>query len=331
MNNYFIGGLENTDDEESININGTDYIFTNKFKSMLRDSILDWGTFLEIYNDSLDNENVLNHINKLFKLKKNNIDVNSLKIVKDLYNKPDEYHIVSMLNQFMMYEPVSISVRALFMNIKLHFEQVFEKFIILRNEYIKNNKLKVKINDWDKLTKKWNHENKTKDLNSSSVILLFMNPPQGIKSGIHYKIPGKEKLIDQLRDDIKVFNYPGFCPKVPYKRLYKLLNFPINGFSNLIKELDNNVILPNYKSIEKDISNILNSLPKPPKVKNKIKREKIPKKNNELELIKWYVTEILQLRKRLLPYGEKYEKYYIDSAKVIMKVNDNIKYNLVNY
>jgi hypothetical protein len=347
---YCTGGLEpcETDRNESLLVDGTDYIITDKFKTMLRDSLIDWGTFLEVYHDDMNNENIFKQvINLLYVKETKNLKGHMLPLVKKIYDLPANLHMNCMLTQFNIYEPISITIRQLFNTIKHHYEHIVERFIIIRNEFIINNKLHNKSNDWNTLISNWKKSNTKYKLCSSSPILLFLNPSNNMKSGIYYQIDGKEKIIESLKLNIEKFKYNGFCPKVPIKRLHDLLRFPINIFVNVIKDIRPDEKLPDYKGIETMITNILKEHPNKPIIKDDIKRNYPPSsliseakldqktssskviKEARIKLMNYYVTQILDYRKQLLPYGQEYEEYYLQSAKLINNITEILKKKLI--
>jgi hypothetical protein len=339
MEHYGItGGLEPQigDRDELLIVDGTEYILTDKFKTMLRDAFIDWGTFLQIYNDNLNYNHMFDQIVKLLNIKENkNLREMMIPLLRKIHSLPAKAHITCMLRQFMIYEPISIVIQAVFSKIKYHYESVVRKFVDVRNAYIKQNNLRVKLNDWDKLAEHWSIENDRQELDSSSIILLMLNPPKKIKHSIHLKIPGLNNIIDPINTGLKKFTYPGFCPKVPHTRLVKLLKFPINEFATAIKKIDPTAELPDYKVIEADISVILSNI-SPPKVKD-IPHKYPPKELvadtselGNLHMAKWYVNDILDYRKKLLPDGRKYEQHYIDMAKKLNKVHDILKKKLTS-
>ena len=316
---------------------------------MLRDSFIDWGTFLEIYHDNLDYSIMFDQVMKLLNVKENeNLRDVMIPIVKKIYHLPADAHLSCMMKQFMIFEPVAIAIHSLFTLLKQHFEHIVEKFVVARNAYLINNELdkKVKLNDWEKLLKEWSDINTQYNIDTSSLVLYFLNPPKHIKSGLHYKIPGKEDLIDRLKMSTQKYHYDGFCPKAAHDRLISLLKFPINEFVDTIKNLDKNAIFPDYRKIEKEASVILSNKMAKPKIEDHLPREKPPIeltkaiKDNEkinkdstrekLHLVQWYVTKILELRKQLINAGKEYEEYYIDSAKTINEVKDMISRELHN-
>ena len=329
---YRTGGLESTDDVKSIEVDGINYVTSDKFKMMLRDQFIDWGTFLEIYHDNLDYVLLFDQIVKLLNIKENeNLRESLIPMVESIYKLPAEVHMTSMLKQFIVYEPLSAAIHSLFTTIKLYFESVVEKFIMLRNKYINLNNTNDKINDFDKLIKYWNDLNDQYDLDTSSIILLFLNPPKGFKSGINFNVKGIDAISD-LKAAVRKFHYPGFCPKVPHTRLNKLLEFPLLSFIEVIKILDPTELHPNFHKIEEIIQEKLKNMPPNVEIKDQITRETPPKelKDDKLELAKWYVNAILDLRKQLLPYSQQYEEYYVKKAQLFVDINNEIKRELTH-
>lgn len=330
---YCIGGLEDNDDEyPSYVLGGNEYLLADKFKTMLRDSLIDWGSFLEVYEDEMNSDVMFKQIIKLLNIKDNNNLNNMLvPILKKIYNLPAKSHMACLLKQFMLYEPVSISIQMLFSTLKNHYEYIVHLFIKSRNKFIDENKIANKTNTWEELLDKWNIDIEKNQIDTSSIILFMLNTPDNIKQRIYYETSDKEvdNVIKILIDKVKRFKYPGFCPKVPHERLEKLLKFPLYEFVNAIKILDPEIEFPDYKKLESEINSLLeNKIDKPeiPDIKiEPIDENKIEKiKNNELEIAKLYVSEILEYRKKLLPIGQKYEQYYVDTAKLLDTINNTI-------
>lgn len=327
---YKTGGLEIAPDTESdiLQVDGIDYVVSNKFKTLLRDSFVNWGTFLEIYKKSLPEGVLFEQVVKLLDVKDTeNLRDMMVPLVKKIYHLPAEAHMACMLKQFMLYEPVSIALHAIFTTIRTHYEELVEQFIETRNKYIKEHKLKDKLNNLSELNKYWADVNNQHDLESSSLTLLFINPPKGLKNQINFKVKGApSKPIETFRASLKKFKYPGFCPKVPQERIGQLLNFPIVELTIAIKSMDPDAKFPNYRKLEHDIQKLLAGVPQPPVIKDDIERKDPPKSLTEkIELIKWYVDEILALRKHLLPYGKAYEEYYFNHSKILLEINELIK------
>ena len=325
---YHTGGLEYNDDEsKTLDIDGVTYVVSDRFKSMLRDSFIDWGTFLEIYHNNLSYTQMYDQMVKLLNIKENeNLREFMIPLIKKIYQLPASAHMACMVKQFMVYEPLSVIIHSLFTTIKLHYESIVEKFLHMRNNYITHNNLKDKPNNVTGLKKYWQNMDQQYNLDSSSVILLFLHPPAGLKSKLNFNITGLESVIAPLKDAVKQFRYLGFCPKVPQVRLKALLDFPINKFTDVILAIDPNAKFPNYNQLEKFISKELKKMPKPPVIEDTYERKKEPKNmTNNLDLAKWYIEEILNLRKTLVKYGELYESYYTEQASVFIQINDKLK------
>lgn len=201
---YKIGGLESTAEDSSVvlDVDGKKYVFGEKFKAMLRDSLIDWGTFLEIYNKNTPNDVAFEQICRLLNVKDNqNVKDIMLPIIKKIYALPSEMHLISMMRQYMIYEPVSIVIYSLFTTLKIHFEDVVRLFIEVRNEFIDRMKCSGYKNNWDKLVEEWRELDVNYELSSSSIVLLFLNPPKDLRSGIHWrieKIDGEEEEHDEI-------------------------------------------------------------------------------------------------------------------------------------
>jgi hypothetical protein len=326
---YCLGGLETPDDNvKTLNIEGTNYVVSDKFKSMLRDSFIDWGTFLEIYNKHLNVATMFDQMVKLLNVDANeNLRESMIPIVEKIYNLPADAHMACMVKQFMLFEPVSMAVHSLFTTIKHHFEYTFEKFLLTRNKYIIKNELLDATNDMAGLHAYW--ESAGDHYDSSSIKLLFMNPPDGLTSGLNFKVSGKEKVINKLKAAVRKFKYMGFCPKVPHERMDALLKFPINEFNSAILELDPTAELPDYVKLEGQVKDCTKNLPTIPKIVDNIKRKKIPADiTDKIEVAKWYINNILDLRKQLIKYGAEFEEYYTNHAKIIMEINSIVKKDL---
>ena len=326
---YHIGGLETPDDNvKTLEIDGTNYVVSDKFKSMLRNSFIDWGTFLEIYNKHLNVATMFDQMVKLLNIKANeNLRESMLPIVEKIYNLPADAHMACMVKQFMVFEPVSVAIHGLFTTIKTHYEYTFEKFLIARNKYILTNELLDETNDMNVLREYWKAAGDHYD--SSSIKLLFMNPPDSLSSGLNFNVKGLEHVIKPLKKAVKEFKYMGFCPKVPHARMEALLKFPINEFNAAIVMLDPDAKMPNYAELEEQIIACIKNTPKPPKIVDNIERKKIPSSiKGTINITKWYIDNILDLRKQLIEHGIKFEEYYMDHAKIIMEINNILKKEL---
>ena len=325
---YCTGGLE-YESSEVTELDGVQYVFSNKFKQSLKNVFIDWGTFLDIYKNNIDYVTMYDQINRIINLKNNeNLKETMLPVLKKIYHLPANTHMLIMLKQFMLYEPVSIAVKSIFLTIKKHYESIVLLFLKARNKYIINNNLKDKQNDIDKLMTLWNKINDDYDLQTSSIILFFLNPPEEFNNELELDISGIKK-IEKLKAEITKFNYPGFCPKVPYERLKTLLEFPVERFVKIIKKLDPSIKFPDYEEMDNIIHNKLKSLPEKPVIVDNITRIEPPAHiTDNIKLCEWYVTQILELRKSFVKDGLVYENYYIEHAKKINEINEILQHEL---
>jgi hypothetical protein len=324
---YCTGGLE-YDSNNVTKLDGIQYVFSNKFKQSLKNVFIEWGTFLDVYKNNIDYVTMYEQINRIINLKNNeNIKETMLPVLKKIYHLPASTHMLIMMKQFMLYEPVSIVIKSMFINIKKHYEDIVLLFLKARNKYIINNNTSDKKNDIEKLKQQWEKINDDYDLQTSSIILFFLNPPEEFNNNIELDITGVK--TKKLKAYIKKFTYPGFCPKVPYERLKKLLEFPIERFVKTIKKLDSSIKFPDYNNIEKLIQKKLENLPEKPEINDNVIREEPPAHiKDNIKLCEWYVSQILYLRKYFVKDGIKYEKYYIEHAKKLEEINDMLKHEL---
>ena len=326
---YKIGGLEPSENEAKIlTIGETNYVISDKFKSMLRDNFIDWGAFLDVYNKNLNITNMFDQMVKLLNVKANeNLRDSMIPIVEKIYNLPAEAHLACMIKQFMIFEPVSSAIHELFTIIKLHYEHTFENFLLVRNVYITNKKLPNALNNIEELNEHWDRFGVHYD--SSSIKLLFLNPPDNLPSGLNFNVNGLDSVIKPLRIAVKKFKYLGICPKVPHERMNALLTFPVNEFNIAIAKMDPTAKFPDYKSIENNVRIILKDIPKSPKVIDNIKRKKIsPQITDKIDIAKWYIDNILDIRKQLINYGAQFEEYYAEHAKIIVSISNLLKKEL---
>ncbi len=334
--------VSDVDREEHFNVDGIDYLLTEKVKTMLRNSIIDWGTFLEVYGEDVEFTILYKQITRILDINESdNLAEILLPILKKLYKLPADAHMRCMIKQYQVYEPMAIAVKSLFTIMKEHFEHLVKTFIIERNNFIiKQGLRKAKTNDLDELLIKWKRYNVDYNLDSSSVILLFLNPNDGLKSHIHYSVNHKDdninKAIIKLKSAVDNFKYPGFCPKVSIERFILLMKFPINEFCEVISMFKGSKSITNYNKINELIANIIKDKPEKPHIKDTFTRDTPPnellisykndhsnptKNVNVCKLIKWYVSKILELRENLVDEGKKYELYYTVIAKNINDIN----------
>lgn len=360
MEQYFIGGLEPSK-TSSYTLGGKSYLNYEKFKTSLRNNLIDWGAFLEIYKKNTEYNAIYENATRLLNIKKGETSRSMfLPVLLKIYDLPAKNHLASMMKQFMLHEPVSIAIYSLFNSVKHHYEYLVKRYFLLRNKYVKKHKTNDNIVNWKETEKRWDILNDEHDIDTSSLALFFINPIFNTTSmeqmdtpKLYWKINTKDKKIlsavNKLMQQVNKFSYKGFCPKVPVQRMEALLKFPLQAFVSAIKVLNPNEKLPNYDNITEKIHKILKNHIKKPTIDIKLKKKPIKRSilkkvklnvsenevnaeitKNRLELTKWIIQEIFKFRKQLIQVGSKYEQYYINVAHQIEKIDKLLKKQLIN-
>lgn len=322
---YATGGLEPAyEEDETIEIDNVTYRLNDRFRSSLRSSMIDWGTFKEMYQNDIDTEVLLGEIKDILFIQHTPEITNIIEeALKTLYHLPAESHLIALSKQYMIYEPVSAAIKMVFDKFRDHYEMLVEQYIIARNKYILNAKTDDKPNNFEELVMKFEKNNKKYNLQSSSVILLFLNPPEGFKHYMHLTVRDIPETTT-FKEALESFHYPGFCPKVPKERLAKLLDFPVLQIAAAIKALDPESMFPDYNKISKHIQKVLKTAPTPPKIEDQYKRLEPPEKNRVI----WYVDEILNMRKSFMDEAKKYNLYYTQQAKIFLELSNILQKEL---
>ena len=320
---YKTGGLEPVDNKTLImNIGGNNYVITEKLRDLLRENLIDWGTFNEINCKECNDNMLIKQVVSLLSLKPVKTLDDLLIVLEKTYNSDDNTILDDMMKQFLIYEPISLVLVNVFNVIKKHYESLIELFVDTRNKYIDKHHLKDIKNDWNYLKTLWDETNKNNSLSSSSVILLSLSDSRFKQLETH--VDGNDKMPSSIRE----FKYPGICPRVPHDRLYTLLTFPLDDVLDAIKDFDTGETLEfkNYDSIEEKVSELLRKKENiiKPIIENKCERPAAPSSLEKNKLVHFYVDAILELRNKLIDSGEKLQTYYIDVAKALNEVSDYI-------
>jgi hypothetical protein len=323
MLSYIEGGKD--EEKKTTKIGKKKYVIGEHFRGRFNDTLADWNAFLTTYNERIKDNILFDEAVNLLGLNDNQtIRENILDAVKYVYGFTDRDHVAVMSKQYSVHEPLAYSIFNIFNLIKSHYEKIVREFLEARNAYIDKNKLNAADkNDWNYLIDLWGDLEVKHGIETSSLVLYYLNPPQGVDNQIKINISADEKIkkqIEKLKKAISKFKYLGYCRKVPYTRLIKLLEFPLDVFIDTIKLLNPKYKPFDYSLLEKAIGTILKSsrLKNPLKeLKNNIPRENPPKDYNMIALIQWYIQKILELRSKLVPVGRKLEIYYGDLAKTI--------------
>lgn len=345
------GVLAPSKDERTTTIDDVVYVFSDNFKAALRNSCIDWAAFVNVYQDSMKYEDLFDEVTKVLNIKANeHLRGTLIPLVRKIYALPAQAHIACMMRQFMIFEPVTIALHSIFDVIKRHYEQLVALFVSLREAQLGPNS---QSNDWEKLTAAWIEADSINDYDSSSTILLFINPPDTLDERVprlHVDIAG-DSGASKLRAAIDAFHYKGFCRLVPHKRLRALLEFPLAEFVAAIKQLDPSFSLPSYEIIESKVSKLLVA-PNHPVSNVEVKRDTPPAalveqasksvantdgRNSsgseasaaQMELIMWYVNAIFAVRKQVYAEGRKLECHYENTAMMLSNVAIQLRQELV--
>jgi len=279
----------------------------------IRQKIIYWKTYQEyhkanISTGQIDEKLFYEEVKKLLNLVPDD-DIPSL--LEKIYTLPDREHVLQINRECLAYEPVSSAIRKLFMLLKQHYETTITYFIQTQNE-----KTRV-INVLDDLYEEWKTIDKEKALESSSLLLLFMNPPFRTDSVVVLDLDNPK--INDFNDKLFDFHYLGFCPKVPLIRLEALLKFPIFELVDAIQSMD-----ATYEPVDYDkLYDAVKDIPaiEPPSKAESSKRSDVPEDLIGINKTIWLVGAILDTRFALLPECEKFIQYYIDTSTKISEIS----------
>lgn len=283
------------------------FIVGDKATFHMKQKIIDWNTFLEIY-DQLDDKhytNLIKEVVSILKLPAYTNDRILIPLLRKIYNLEDDAIITRLLKENDVHESVAIVARSIFMK------------LIHLYEYLVKEVMKEIGIDFKKHMTKWKAYEKKHNLNSTSVLLLSWSYNLLESKIKNYKGPNAtiiHKIVNELTHN--EWRYLGFCPKVPIYRILVLLRFPIHLFEQFLSK-------SKKIKINSDIVNYIKSLKKPeyPIYISRTKRETPPKFKNQAEQIIWYVSKILDLQFEVTKYIEKVELYYVDVSENLSDID----------
>lgn len=339
-------------------------IIGNIAKNFVKDKILTWETFKNIYYekrllDPIYYEKFIDVLNNIFPLPIYTNDDNELLfLVSQIYKANDDEIINALIKMVNIHESFKNAIRYLFMSYKMYLENLIELCVNLREEYIaKENLTENVVNNFENLIQIWNKIDIDNNIDTSSPILFF-NFPKHVKMEetipkIRWDIKGAKininKLVEKFLKQINIndFQYPGYCPHVAVKRLLQLLKFPTGELLDIIYmlsvELKHNKYLKLKFSCDGIIKAIHNIKPDIPKItqntmKQKFKRKKMPGMSkfpskytisNKIKLFESYVDVFIELYKTMIPYLVKKEKFISDVSIKINLISKDIQ-NITN-
>lgn len=280
-----------------------------------------WNFSKELYSKSMSFQYILSIVVKIAQLdpakftklklinfedcdyyeKRSNLD-HIIEKLDNLYRSDIKAHILLQLKKSSSVDTHSLLMRELFFSIVKYFERCVEAYVKLRN-----------VNNWRNLVHNWIILNEHAD--SSSIILSNFADSIDLST---IKATARKKLTN--------FVYKGFCRHAPAVRLLQLLEFPQTILTKEIEQMK-----PNFVPDEQQIKENFSSLFKISKQKH-IKIAPYNYKNmpfnaadsinDKKNIIIWYINEIVELHKHILPLAESAETF-------ILNHNDIIKESIV--
>lgn len=344
------GGFNNVDDMKAsggftLQFSGgkgkkTTHIVGNKTSVKLRDKILEWGAFKEIYPDiaNLDDAGTKAMCNTVKLVMDSRICLNAedtLEVLKIMYNLPDEKLSQMFIRRFNFGSSTIMALKSIYVNWVNHLETCVVNYTKARDAYIDKNNIKVNKNDVDKLHKNWNAIDNYYGINSSSPLLLYSSFPETpyilpwlrgtfteddvwdiYPEPFYWTVPGVSATAT-LEKAIKKFTYLGFCPRRPKYRLKKLFEFPLKELYEATVALGGK---PKSKITYENILKMMPNMKKPPVFEVPEIKRLLEPEGNIKEKIKWYVERIINIYDKLKPHFKEVEKYYTDIAKKISEI-----------
>jgi hypothetical protein len=342
-----LGGLNNVDDATmnggfALSFSGGSggqiktKIVGNKTSVKLRDKILEWGAFNEIYKDieTLDTagEDALCRTVKLVTSSHNCLNIeNTLNVLKMIYALSDEKLSQMFIRRFNFVDVATSALKSVFVNWVKYLENAVIEYAKARNKYIKGSEK----NDVNELQKNWAAIDAYYGIDSSSPLLLYTSFPEhpyvlpwlrskytesdvwDIQPLPFYWSVDDVPSTKKLNELVKKFTYLGFCPKRPKYRLQKLFEFPLEELFEATNDLGGKVPCTQYK----EILSLLGSKTPPPVFKvPEIIRKHPNLDTNAKKQIQWYVENIIEIYEKLKPHFEEVEKYYSKIAKTMSSV-----------
>lgn len=335
-NRAYIGGLEEEPQaNEEIKIDGLTYVAGQRFRAAIRGALLDWRAFIDYQPNATEDE--------LFQQVAEQLNIKSaakehmLPLLEQIYQMTDVQHVTCMMRQYRVIEPFSTAVFGLYGCVKRHMEYLIRQYYEARAAFLRGKKNLAEDDgqiefpttmavEWSTIEERAAEINEQHQLDSSSPILLLINPPESLPRIIDFIIHTTDAVILEksraLQAAINQFHYQGFCPKRPIARLVALSDFPMGALVDILLYINPKIKLPDYDQLI-TIINRRNTLERPMH-EQEIKRHKCPAGLDDKAQVIWYVDEIMRIRKELVPLGQQYEKYYIRAARDVIDRQEKI-------
>lgn len=323
------------------------YIVGNKTSVALRSKILEWDAFNEMYPDELSDEGIAALCDTVNRIIDGRISVDlpsTLEILRATYKMDDVQISQTLLRRLNFGEFTKVALQTIFENWMRCLERLVIDYSKTRNEYIKKTGAQDIANDIEALSAKWTALDKYYEINSSSPILLysyFPNRPYDLPwlRGTYVeddvwdiKIPEFHWTVSGIKETDEFyqaltrsgFAYLGFCPRAPKQRLMRLLAFPADALAAATKALggsdrSNRVSLESLCARMRESQTLDADGNHPVFAPPNMKR--LPEPNGTtVSLVKWYVTQFIDIYMQLKLHFESIENYYVELARKLRKI-----------
>lgn len=333
-----IAGLEYDErNVSSLELSGLTHVVGERFKSELRKAFIDWEAFVDAHQTNMTTDLLFDQVAQQLNIKGDAKDY-MLELVARVYEMSEAEHIMCMMRQYRVMEPFSTALFGLFSLLAQHIEHTISAYYEARIEFLRGKKYEA-IDDgtlefpmqsevpWEQVAQRATELDEQYSLESSSAVLLLINPPDTVPRLFDFLIPAEFSAAHAqslaLQKAVDAFHYEGFCPKRPVTRIRALLNFPLGELCGALLKINPAANLPDYERIAKLLAE--HSMPKKPEIKEMAAREKPPAGLADNAAVIWYVEHIMQVRKGLSAAAQEYERYYIAAASDIIKITAQIK------
>jgi hypothetical protein len=297
------------------------------------------------------NKNMINTINSILNLSEYLHDSKSIILfVEELFNYSNKDIINIISNSLDLKNVYNLAIESLFFVWKDLIEYLLHILINKYNEYCELNDINDII-DKELIFNKLNKSLIENNIDTSSHILFFLCLPKKYNSNEYKSLHNIPKLIfkkstkfsSSLNKSIQKFNdyfysnkikqyeYIGFCPLEPTKRLKLLLNFPLELIIDLINNIDSTALIGiDFNSILKEISVIIEDIKmyKNKNIDTNFEKPKLKKYKNDTQINEKLINRVdsfISLYQTIFSQLMEKEKIYNLISEKISKIIDIIQ------
>lgn len=323
INIYKIGGYDNIGKNRSRTI--TVYSGTSEFRRSIGDEctfqIRDIILNAKYIDFKKDKEHVLSEVSSMFKLRGKSYDKINEEM-KNLLSLSNEKLAQIYVNRFRLYSVFSDTIRPLFMAIREYFENQIK--ILCSN-------ININITSY---IKKWEEYDRENNINSSSVILYQLGKDKDFLEELKIKYDQKQHINTFIEyvSDTNRWNYKGYCPYEPVKRMKLLLAFPLNEIFDILSAHDkSDYVDKQKKKINQLYMGDLKVIPIPYNIDlDKLSdSQKMDYISDDESSVNATPNPIFETTQKLIcklhdvkPILEKWEEYYIETSKIFSELGN---------